>query len=83
MAEEKKKCEQWVEIDGKMVHRPWGGWRPGSGKQHDPGDPHFNPMHPPEGYPIDELWKEWFGEDWEKEKAAWEQEQSEKQAESK
>ena len=58
------------------------GYRPGSGKKYDPTDPHFNPMHPPEGYPDDMLWKEWFGADWEKEKAAWEKEQREKQAES-
>lgn len=59
------------------------GWRPGSGKKYDPNDPHFNPMHPPDGYPEDALWQEWFGEDWEKEKAEWEREQREKQAESK
>lgn len=37
----------------------WGDWRPGSGKQHEPGDPHFNPLHPPEGYPKEKLEREW------------------------
>ena len=59
------------------------GWRPGSGKKYDPNDPHFNPLHPPDGYPEDALWQEWFGEDWEKEKAEWEREQRDKQAQSK
>jgi len=59
------------------------GYRPGSGKKYDPNDPHFNPMHPPDGYPEDDLWKEWFGAEWEEEKAAWEREQREKQAKSK
>ena len=40
-------------------------------------------MHPPEGYPDDVLWKERFGRDWEKEKAAWQKEQQGKQARSK
>lgn len=65
-----------------MAEEQKAGWRPGSGKKYDPNDPHFNPMHPPEGYPTDLLWKEWFGDDWEKEKAEWEQEQREKQTKS-
>ena len=32
---------------------------PGSGKDYDPNDPHFNPMHPPKGYPQDALEREW------------------------
>ena len=54
------------------------GWRPGSGKKYDRNDPHFNPMHPPEGYPEDALWKDWFVNDWQKEKEEWEREQREK-----
>jgi hypothetical protein len=48
MAEEKPK-----------EHDPWAGWRPGSGKEYDPNDPHFDPMHPPKGYPKESLEKEW------------------------
>ena len=38
---------------------PWAGWRPGAGRKYDPSDSHFNPLHPPEGYPREELEKEW------------------------
>lgn len=57
------------------------GYRPGSGKEYDPDDPHFSPMHPREGYPDDMLWKEWFGADWKEEKAKWEREQRAKKPE--
>jgi len=43
----------------KLPHSSWRGWRLGSGKKYDPNDPHFNPMHPPEGYPKEALEKEW------------------------
>ncbi len=65
-----------------MAEEQKAGWRPGSGKKYDPNDPHFNPRHPPEDCPQDALWQEWFGKDWEKAKAEWEQEQREKQAKS-
>ena len=42
-------------------HDPWAVYRPTT-KKYDPDDPHFNPMHPPEGYPIELLEAEW-GED--------------------
>ena len=60
-----------------MTDKKKAGWRPGSGKKYDPNDPHLNPLHPPEGYPEDLQWKEWFGADWEKEKAEWEKEKKE------
>jgi len=37
----------------------WDGWKPGSGKQHDPKDTHFNPMYPPKGYPKELLERMW------------------------
>jgi len=43
----------------KKAKHPWRGWKPGSAKEYDPGDPHFNPMHPPKGYPQDLLEAEW------------------------
>lgn len=43
----------------KKKHSKWHGYRPGSGKKYDPNDPHFNPMHPPKGYPKDLLKGEW------------------------
>jgi len=45
--------------DKKKKHSKWYGYRPGSSKKYDPNDPHFNPMHPPEGYPEDLLKGEW------------------------
>ncbi len=38
---------------------PWKGYRPGSAKKYDPNDPHFDPLHPPEGYPKELLEGEW------------------------
>ncbi len=40
-------------------HNPYRGYRPGSSKKYDPNDPHFNPMHPPDGYPMELLEAEW------------------------
>jgi hypothetical protein len=46
--------------DGNLIaDDPLASYRPGSGKKYDPKDPHFNPMHPPEGYPKELLEKEW------------------------
>jgi len=43
----------------KKAKYPWRGWKPGSAKEYDPNDLHFNPMHPPKGYPQDLLEAEW------------------------
>jgi len=43
----------------KLPYNPWRGWKPGGSRKYDPKDPHFDPMHPPEGYPKEELEKEW------------------------
>ncbi len=43
----------------KVGVTPWKGWCPGSGKEYDPNDSHFNPFHPPRGYPRELLEKEW------------------------
>lgn len=43
----------------KLPRNPWRGWKPGAGIKYDPSKPHFNPLHPPEGYPQEELEGEW------------------------
>lgn len=42
-----------------LPYNPWRGWKPGSARKYDPNDPHFDPMHPPEGYPAELLEAEW------------------------
>ena len=48
---------------------PYRNYKPGSGREYDPNDPHFNPMHPPKGYPKEALEAEWGGTFDEDEKA--------------
>jgi len=48
-----------AEQEKKFPHSPWRGWRPESGKKYNPDYPHFNPMHPPEGYLKEALEREW------------------------
>jgi hypothetical protein len=43
----------------KKAKHPWRGWWPSSTKEYDLNDPHFNPMHPPKGYPQDLLEAKW------------------------
>lgn len=43
----------------EKARNPWKRYRPGSGKKYNPDDPHFNPMHPPDGYPTELLEREW------------------------